>query len=133
MAISPKKILVVEDSKLLHHMYDLELDHFKKAGAEVFHAMNGKEAFEHLNVHPDTDIVILDVNMPVMTGLEFLQKRTKENLHTDVPIILVTVKGSKDDVVAGLQAGINGYLKKPIVAKDLVNKIIAVMNEMEQG
>jgi two-component system chemotaxis response regulator CheY len=118
-----KKILVVEDSELLHRMYDLMLANYKKGGAKVYFALNGREALDQLNQNPDTDVILLDINMPVMSGLEFLMHCKKEKVFQDIPVIIVTSEGNAKDTILGLKAGAKGYLTKPFRPDDLFKLI----------
>lgn len=124
----PKKILVVEDSELLHQMFDLLLLRYRVDGCQVLHAYDGRQALAELSEHPDCDIVFLDLVMPVMTGLEFLEHRRSSGLHRDVPVVIVTTKGSEDDVRRGLQAGAASYITKPINSQNFYSVIEWVMS-----
>lgn len=116
-----KKVLVVEDSQLLHRMYDLLLLRFRyaEAATKVLHAMNGREALTKLHDHPDVDLILLDINMPVMSGLEFLQYCRKEKVFQGIPVIIVSTEGKEQDTLLGLKAGAKGYLTKPFQAHEL--------------
>ncbi|OGF65583.1 MAG: hypothetical protein A2Y62_12715 [Candidatus Fischerbacteria bacterium RBG_13_37_8] len=124
-----KKILVVEDSELLHRMYDLIFMNFKTKGGKVIHATNGKEAFAKLQNNPDTNLIILDINMPVMSGLEFLLHRNIHNLFKDIPVVIVTTEGSEEDTVRGLQAGARAYIKKPFQPSNLMKIIDTLLQD----
>lgn len=124
---SINKIMVVEDSELLHRMYDLILLRYIKDGTQIIHAYNGKEALESLSAHPDTDVIILDINMPVMSGLEFLNYRRQEDVFREIPVIIVSTEGKQDDTIRGLRAGAKGYVTKPFQASDLSSLIERVL------
>ncbi len=113
------KILVVEDSQLLHRMYDLILLPYRKTGAEILHAFEGREALNQLSDHPDVDLILLDINMPVMSGLEFLRHVQEEAVFRNIPVIIVTTEGKEEDTLRGLQAGARGYITKPFQPLDL--------------
>jgi len=121
--MSLNKILVVDDSDLIHRMYDLVLMRYTRAGAEVLHAKNGKEALEKLQDHPNTGLILLDINMPVMSGLEFLSAIKGNDGLKDIPVILVSTEGAEEDTVRGLEAGAAAYVTKPFLPEDL-RKII---------
>jgi two-component system, chemotaxis family, chemotaxis protein CheY len=116
-----KKILVVEDSELLHKMYDLLLMRFRFAhhATRVLHAMNGREALAALHDNPDVDLVLLDINMPVMSGLEFLLYCREQKVFQDIPVIIISTEGKEQDTIRGLKAGARGYLTKPFQAPAL--------------
>src|SRR5262249_2382993 len=119
--MNPKKILIVEDSDLLHRMYDLVLSRYRIGAVptEVLHCMNGRQALEALNDHPDVDLILLDINMPVMSGLEFLAFRKEQKVFQDIPVIIVSTEGKEHDVILGLERGARGYLTKPFQANQL--------------
>ena len=130
-----KKILVVDDSDLLHRMYDLVLSRYRQKGATVLHATNGQEALSQLAIHLDTDLVILDINMPVMSGLEFLQHCRRENLFHDIVVIVISTEGGEEDTLAALRSGAAGYLTKPFVLNalhDLIERVLAANAQRQQ-
>lgn len=133
MTAKPQKVLIVEDSELLHKMYDLILMRYRNQGAAVVHAFNGKEALVQLNDHPDTDLIILDINMPVMSGLEFLNHRNKTKVFTGIPVILVTTEGREEDTERGLKAGARAYLSKPFHPNDLHKLIEKIFVDSSHG
>ena len=107
-----RKILAVDDSALIHQMYKLFLSRYKNC--KLVSAMNGLEA--------------LDINMPVMNGLEVLQRVQKESAYKDIPVIIISTEGKEEDTVRGLKMGAKGYVKKPFQASELhslIEKITA--------
>jgi CheY-like chemotaxis protein len=119
--MKPKKVLVVEDSKLLHRMYEMMLRPFAVEG--VFHANDGHEALQRLAEHPDTDLVLLDINMPNMNGLEFLEKVKADAALAEVPVVIISTEGKNEDAQRGLEAGAVAYIKKPFDNEDFVRII----------
>ena len=113
-----RKVLVVEDSRLIHKMYEVML-----RPCMLIAAHDGREGLARLEENPDVDAIILDINMPHMTGLQFLaQVKAKPELAR-IPVIIVSTEGKEEDVARGLQAGAVAYLKKPFQREDLL-KII---------
>ncbi len=121
MPNNPPTFLIVEDSKLHHQLYDLVLSGGKFAGCKIIHAYDGREGYSLFVSEPDISMVFLDVNMPVMNGLEFLRRRQEEQIRLDTPIILVTVEGSEEVKAQGLAAGAADYLCKPFSSEELEN------------
>ena len=124
--MSCRKILVVEDSELLHRMYDLVLARYRNRGAKIVHAMNGLEGLNLLPQHPDTDLIVLDINMPGMGGLEFLEKIKEKPAHKHIPVIIITTEGKEEQTLRGLRSGARGYLTKPFEPRelhDLIDKL----------
>lgn len=122
-----KSVLVVEDSELLHRMYDLILVRYKTHGAQVSHAFNGQQALEMLAAKPQVDLILLDINMPVMSGLEFLLHCKRQRVFQEIPIIIISTEGKEQDTVRGLEAGARAYLTKPFQPNDLHALIAKVM------
>jgi two-component system chemotaxis response regulator CheY len=114
-----QKILIVEDSELLHRMYEVVFRQHRFKQGVLLHALNGKEALDRLAQHPDVDLILLDINMPVMSGLEFLQFCQTQRVFRDIPVIVVSTEGKKEDTVRALQTGARGYVTKPFKPQDL--------------
>ncbi len=131
--MSSDKILIVEDSELLHRMYDLIFSRSWDGGAEVVHAFNGQDGLDRLREHPDTDLIILDINMPVMGGLSFLERCRGEETYSDIPVIIISTEGKEEDTIRGLKAGANAYLTKPFVANDLTEIVEKVLTSSNGG
>jgi transcriptional activator protein copR len=108
------KILVVEDEIDLNNVI---VKHLKKDGYSVDSAFNGEEAMDFTAV-ARYDLIVLDIMMPVMDGLTFLQKSRVAKLAT--PVLILTAKDEVDDVVKGLDAGADDYLVKPFAFKELL-------------
>ena len=120
------KILVVDDSSLIHQMYRLVMSRYK---CEIVDAMNGQEALDILSVQNDIQLILLDINMPVMNGVQFLEKASKIGLPSKVPVIVISTEGKEEDTLRGLRLGAKGYLKKPFNPTDLyglIEKILPV-------
>ena len=81
----PESFLVIDDSKLLHQMYRLIFSQGDLAGSTVHYAANGREGYALLAAHPELTLVLLDLNMPEMNGLEVLARRQAEHLHPERP------------------------------------------------
>jgi two-component system chemotaxis response regulator CheY len=111
-----KKILVVDDSSLIHQMYRLIMSRYK---CEIVDAMNGQEALDLLSLQKDVQLILLDINMPVMNGVQFLEKAAKSGLPSRIPVIIISTEGKEEDTIRGLKLGAKGYLKKPFNPTDL--------------
>lgn len=121
-----KKVLIVDDSALIHQMYKLVFMRYK--GCQIVSAMNGLEALDKLSQEDGIELVLLDINMPVMNGLQFLQSLQKEGGHKDLPVIIVSTEGKEEDTLRGLALGARGYVKKPFQPAELhamIEKIAA--------
>ena len=112
-----RKILAVDDSALIHQMYKLFLSRYKNC--KLISAMNGLEALDKLGQEEGIDLILLDINMPVMNGLEFLQRVQKEPAYQAIPVIIISTEGKEEDTIRGLKMGAKGYVKKPFQASEL--------------
>lgn len=117
MSIDKKTILIVDDASLVRIYYRSALEN---AGFRVEEALNGLEAFEKL-LTTSVDLLLVDVNMPRMDGFTFLSTlRRKERPLSAIPAIVISTEAGKKDFDAGLTAGANFYLVKPVDAESLV-------------
>lgn len=119
-----RKILIVDDSQLLHKMYDLIFVKLKMSGTGVVHANNGQEAFTQLHQHSDIDIILLDINMPVMSGLEFLQLLRKNAAFDKVKVIIISTEGKEHDINKGLEMGAQAYITKPFQPSEIIALVL---------
>ena len=122
--MKPKKVLVVDDSKLLHRMFEMML-----RGFPLVHAYDGREALDLLTEHKDVDLVLLDINMPRMNGLEFLISMKANPSFQKIPVVIITTEGTEDDTQRGLEAGASAYVKKPFRNEEL----LGVINRLTAG
>jgi two-component system chemotaxis response regulator CheY len=125
----PGTFLLVDDSPLTHQMYRLVFSRGALAGSTLLHAMNGREGYGLLAAHPEISLVLLDLNMPEMNGLEFLERRRAEGLHPEIPVVLVTTESTADDEARGRDAGAAEYLRKPFVPADLERLVARIQRE----
>ncbi len=111
-----KKVLVVDDSALIHQMYKMVLMRYK---CQIVDSLNGQDGLDKLGKNPDTDLILLDINMPVMNGLDFIKKVKELGSFNHIPIVLVSTEGKEEDTMRGLALGAKGYVKKPFQPSDL--------------
>jgi two-component system, chemotaxis family, chemotaxis protein CheY len=131
-----RKILVIEDSELLQKMYELVFRRYRDEGTQILHALNGREGLDMLPANTDVDLIILDINMPVMSGLEFLRQLKQNAIFSAIPVIIASTEGKEHDTVRGLQAGARGYVVKPFQPDDLhalIERIVAAPGRPVSG
>ncbi len=119
------KILIVDDSQLIHSMYRLVLNRYN--GCRIVDAMNGLEALDVLSRESDFDLILLDINMPVMNGIQFMEKIKTENIYRQIPIIVISTEGKEEDTLRALKLGAWGYIVKPFkpnMLYDLIEKVL---------
>jgi CheY-like chemotaxis protein len=122
--VQPRKILIVDDSRLMLRMYEMMLHDYATVAA-----MDGVEALERLRENDDVDVVILDVNMPNMGGLEVLARLREDGRLPRLTVIIVTTDGHEDEVRRGLEAGAAAYITKPFDADRLIGVIAGTGRE----
>ncbi|MGE5234323.1 MAG: response regulator [Acidobacteriota bacterium] len=106
--MKPRKVLVVDDSALMHRIYDVML-----RDQSVVHAHDGREALERMAQHTDVDLMLLDINMPEMNGFEVLDRLREGGQLANLQVVVVTTEGGEEEARRGLRAGAAAYLTKP--------------------
>jgi two-component system, chemotaxis family, chemotaxis protein CheY len=120
------QVLIVDDSSVMRKIVERSL---RQAGLEitrVFEAGNGAEALAVLS-DAKVDIILCDINMPVMDGLEFVKQLAGTENAKGVPVVMITTEGSEGHVVQALSAGAKGYLRKPFTADQVKEHILPVL------
>lgn len=117
-----KHILVIEDEEDL-----LALVHFNlsRAGYRVSCAQSGEEGLKLAG--PDTDLVLLDLMLPGIDGLEVCRRLREDERTAGIPIVMMTARGEEEDVVRGLELGADDYVTKPFSLKVLLARVAAVL------
>lgn len=114
-----KKILVVDDSKTSLFMESMILKH---EALEISTACDGQEAVEKAR-RELPDLILMDVVMPRMDGVQALRALRSHAATRDIPVIMVTTKGEGPDVEEAFTSGCNDYVTKPIDALELIAKV----------
>ncbi len=122
----PLSILIVEDDPRYARLIKTNLD---ERGYRTDTADIGADA-QHLVSAREPDLVLLDLGLPDVDGLDVLA-RLRE--FSDVPVVIVTARGSEDDIVRGLEAGADDYLSKPFGIPELMARIHAVLRRSPEG
>lgn len=119
------KFLIVDDSLTMRRIVTNSL---KNLGYNNFvEAADGKEALEKLAADSAINFVITDWNMPVLSGLELVKAIRADAKLSSLPILMVTTRGVKDDILQALQARVNNYVVKPFTPQVLNDKIQQVL------
>jgi two-component system, chemotaxis family, chemotaxis protein CheY len=116
-----QKILIVEDSPTMTQMYRMVLG--PRPFTELVFARNGVEGLDRLAQEAAVDLMIVDVNMPQMDGLEFLRRARSELGAADVPAIVISTESEEADLQAARRAGASAYLKKPWTPDELLQAL----------
>jgi len=123
-----EKILIVEDEKDIVKMIDYNL---KKEGFRTVSASDGEDAID-LAKREHPDLILLDLMLPVIDGLEVCKTLKKENKTAGIPIIMLTAKAQESDKIVGLELGADDYVTKPFSVRELTSRIKAVLRRTKE-
>lgn len=118
-----KKILIVDDSKTIRQQVSFTLS---KGGFTVVEAEDGKDGIAKLGANGDIAMIISDVNMPNMNGLEMVEAIKADGKYGAVPIVMLTTEGSAELIERAKAAGAKGWLVKPFKP----DQLIAAVNKL---
>ena len=117
-----KKVLICDDDA--KNMFSLSCL-IEESGATVIRAYNGQEALDALKFEPDVDLILMDIMMPVLNGIEAIKIIREDKVLSDIPIIAITAKAMKGDKELFLGAGANDYISKPI-DYDILERLLKI-------
>jgi two-component system chemotaxis response regulator CheY len=112
-----KTVLVVDDSSTVRQQVALALRH---AGFAIVEAADGQQGLATVESNPDIAMVVCDVNMPVLNGLEMVERIKSRPQHRALPILMLTTEGQPALIKRARQAGAVGWIVKPFDANQLV-------------
>jgi len=118
--------LIVDDSSVMRKIVERSL---RQAGinlSQILEAGNGAEALSILAEHR-VDLILCDINMPVMDELEFIKRLPGVTNAKNVPVVMITTEGSEAHVVQALSCGARGYIRKPFTAEQVKEHVIPVL------
>jgi two-component system, chemotaxis family, chemotaxis protein CheY len=126
------RALIIDDSAVMRKVIERAL---RQAGielTEVVQASNGEEALELLRTDTGATakigLIISDINMPVMDGLQFLEARRDQKLAPGVPVVMITTEGSEPFVLRAIAAGAQGYICKPFTADQVKARVVPLVH-----
>ena len=119
-----RKVLIVDDSVSMRQMVSFTL---RQGGFEVIEAGHGQEALEKLASTSSVDLIITDLNMPVMDGITFIQNVRKQPALMKKPILMLTTEGLASKKEQGKAAGATGWIVKPFDPEKLLMTIAKVL------
>jgi len=122
-----RTILVAEDEKHLQKLLEYKL---KNSGFRVLVSGNGEEALKLAKEH-HPDLIVLDVMMPIMDGLECLAALKRDENLRSVPVVILTAKNLESQVVRGLELGAEDYITKPFSPSEFVARIKALLKRFQ--
>jgi two-component system chemotaxis response regulator CheY len=119
-------VLIVDDSSVMRKIVERAL---RQAGLElnrVVEAGSGREALEALR-HEAVQLIVSDINMPNMDGLEFLRQVQREGLARGAPAVMITTESGEDHVREALAAGAQGYIRKPFTPDQVRDRVLPLL------
>ena len=117
--------LVVEDSPTMRQLIVFALSRIR--GLTVVEADDGVDALKKL-AGGKFDIILTDINMPVMDGLKLVKRVRSDEVLKDIPIVIITTEGAEEDRQRALALGANAYITKPIQAPQVIAKVKSLLN-----
>jgi two-component system chemotaxis response regulator CheY len=113
-------ILVVEDSPTMRQLITFAMKRI--ANTKVIEATDGVDALKKLSSEK-VDLILADINMPVMDGLKLVSLVRNNQSYKDIPVIIITTEGAKEDKERAMAIGANAYLAKPIQTQELIKLV----------
>ena len=126
--MAKEKILIVDDEEDIRELVRYNLS---KEGYQTVCAATGEEALT-INTEQRPDLIVLDLMLPGIDGLEVTRHIRNSNEHGDTPIVMLTAKGEEADVVTGLELGANDYISKPFSPRELIARIRAILRRRKK-
>jgi len=120
------RTLIVDDSSVMRKIVERALRQAGLDPLEVHEACSGTEGLEVLRTK-QVDLILSDINMPSMDGLEFLRQIRAQQLALGVPVVMITTESSEDHVKAAIQAGARGYIRKPFTAEQVKERVLPLV------
>lgn len=118
--------LIVDDSSVMRKIIERLL---RQAGVDLKNVYEAGNGVEGLAVLKDSkvDLILCDINMPVMNGLEFIKQLPELENGKGVPVVMVTTEGSESHVVQALSCGAKGYIRKPFTPEQVKENVLTLL------
>ena len=125
--MSEIRTLIVDDSSVMRKIVERSL---RQAGLDplvVFEAGSGTDGLELLKTQ-QVELILSDINMPSMDGLEFLRQLRAQNLAPGVPVVMITTESSEEHVKQAILSGAQGYIRKPFTAEQVKERVLPLVH-----
>ncbi len=122
------RALIVDDSGVMRKIVERSLRQAGLELSEVWEASNGLEALAILQ-QKTPDLILSDINMPNMDGLEFVRQLRAVESAQGVPVVMITTEGSESRVVEALSCGARGYIRKPFTPEQVKQHVLPLVNQ----
>ena len=124
--MSEIRVLIVDDSSVMRKIVERSLRQAGLDSMTVFEAGSGVEGIEVLN-NQSVQLILSDINMPAMDGLEFLRQIRIQNLAPGVPVVMITTESSEEHVKQAILAGAQGYIRKPFTSDQVKERVLPLL------
>jgi two-component system chemotaxis response regulator CheY len=114
------KFLIIEDSPTMRQLIRFALNRLPQA--EVIEASDGIDGLKKLSSN-EVDLILTDINMPIMDGLKLVSLVRSNDSYRDIPIVIITTEGAKEDRERAMALGANAYITKPIQSASLLKTV----------
>ena len=125
--MSEVRALIVDDSSVMRKIVERSL---RQAGLDplvVLEAGSGMEGLDVLRASR-VDLILSDINMPTMNGLEFVRQIKAQHLAEGVPVVMITTESSEEHVRQVIQAGARGYIRKPFTPEQVKERVLPLLD-----
>ena len=125
--MSEVRTLIVDDSSVMRKIVERSLRQAGLSALVVYEAGSGTDGLEVLKSE-QVDLILSDINMPSMDGLEFLRQIRAQNLAPGVPVVMITTESSEEHVKQAILSGAQGYIRKPFTAEQVKERVLPLVN-----
>ena len=125
--MSEIRTLIVDDSSVMRKIVERALRQAGLDGLVVHEAGSGVEGLEVLKT-ATVDLILSDINMPAMDGIEFLRQIRAQDLAVGIPVVMITTESSEEHVKQAIEAGAKGYIRKPFTAEQVKERVLPLLH-----
>ncbi|MGD0929825.1 MAG: response regulator [Candidatus Korobacteraceae bacterium] len=122
------RTLIVDDSSVMRKIVARALQQGGVSSGEILEAGNGAEALDILR-NQRVDLVLSDINMPVMDGLEFVRQLQSVENAKGTPVVMITTEGSESHVMQAISCGARGYIRKPFTPDQMKQHVLPLLQK----
>ncbi len=122
------RTLIVDDSSVMRKIVARALQQGGLSLGQILEAGNGSEALEILR-REKVDLVLSDINMPVMDGLEFVRQLRNLEAAQGIPVVMITTEGSESHVMEAISCGARGYIRKPFTPDQMKEHVLPLLQK----
>lgn len=119
-------VLIVDDSAAIRKILQRVLKNTDLSLGTIHEASDGKEAMATLAGN-DVQLILSDINMPNMDGLELLAAVRQDSKHSKVPVVMISTEGGQEKVMKALELGASGYIRKPFTPDQIKEKLVGIV------